>query len=220
MCHGPHINISLGLSHQHSHWSPVVRVVDRHGGCPNVSHYVRAIPRTGYIAPMYQQADPNAPQTFPWSGSTEMSTMHVGQIRHEVYEGLTPKGKKICAGIKAPKGALVQPIPIDINAGLTAGGPGSNTVRMGCDHFAIDSDFFVLAWIVADVTAATLLHIGSCTLRMGFETPRRKRDVTRLLGYEPLHAFAHASKGVCCLSQCSHCCLSAWSDSPICIQSK
>ena len=109
-------------------------LVDRHGGCPNVSHYVRAIPRTGYIAPMYQQADPNAPQKFPWSGSTEMSAMHIGQMRHEVYEALTPKGKKICAGLKAPKGASVQPVPIDINAGLTAGGPGSNTVKMGCDN--------------------------------------------------------------------------------------
>jgi hypothetical protein len=126
--HEPCIN--EGLSQDH-----VGR--DRHGGCPNVGHYVRAIPRTGYIAPVYQQADQNVLHKFPWYGGTETSIMHTGQMRHGVFESLTPKGKEICAGLKAPKGALVKSLPIDIAAGLTAGGPGSNTVKLGCDIFCL-----------------------------------------------------------------------------------
>jgi hypothetical protein len=93
-----------------------------HGGCPNVSRYVRAIPRTGYSAQIYQQADPNAAPRKVKPGLTRM--------KHEVWETLTPKGKEICAHLKMDEGEVLEPVDIDISEGLTAGGPGSNKVEL------------------------------------------------------------------------------------------
>ena len=56
-----------------------------------MSRYVRAIPRTGYSAQIYQQADPNAAPRKVKPGLTRM--------KHEVWETLTPKGKEICAHV-------------------------------------------------------------------------------------------------------------------------
>ena len=101
-----------------------------HGGCPNLSRYVRAIPRTGYSAPIYQQADPNTLPRPVKVGDDGVDT----RMRHEVWSSLTPKGQEICRLLKAPEGEVIQPVPIAIAEGLTAGGPGSNKVPMGLQH--------------------------------------------------------------------------------------
>ena len=55
-------------------------------------------------------------------------------MKHEVWESLTPKGKEICAHLKADEGEVLEPVEIDISEGLTAGGPGSNVVPLGFVH--------------------------------------------------------------------------------------
>lgn len=82
-----------------------------HGGCPNLSRYVRAIPRTGYAAPIYRQAKlANAVEP----GSLDPSQAARGRgaqvpMRSEVYESLTPRGQEICAALKALEGERIPP---------------------------------------------------------------------------------------------------------------
>lgn len=81
-------------------WGICVR---EQGGCPNLSRYVRAIPRTGYSAPVYRRADLDATPSVQAPRGAAM-------MRQDVYQLLSAKGQEICAGLLAPPGADI-PLP-------------------------------------------------------------------------------------------------------------
>ena len=130
-----------------------------------MSRYVRAIPRTGYSAQIYQQADPNTPPRKVKPGLTRM--------KHEVWETLTPKGKEICAHLKMDEGEVLEPVDIDISEGLTAGGPGSNKVELGCAPANCGD-------ALARPTQPCLFEVDLFILWMGSKTRRARRIGTRL----------------------------------------
>ena len=68
-------------------------VAGRHGGCPNLGRYVRAIPSVSFNAPAYHHADRAA---VPARSSPSLP--------HEVYAALSPAGQRVCAGLQAPPG--------------------------------------------------------------------------------------------------------------------
>ena len=70
-----------------------------HGGCPNRSQYVRAIPSASFSCPARSIADRDA--IMPRSSE-------VGRIPHKVYSSLSPIGQKICAGLEAAAGEEVE----------------------------------------------------------------------------------------------------------------
>ena len=68
-----------------------------HGGCPNLSRYVRAIPSTSYSCQAHHYADRSL---IPERNSPS--------IPHDVFASLSSEGQRALNGLAAPEGVEVK----------------------------------------------------------------------------------------------------------------
>ena len=77
-----------------------------HGGTPNLSKDVRAIPSAGFLPPWY-----TPPRPGHWGAGQPKSDWDGKVLPHEVWQGMSEHAKMITAGIKAEPGADVTKAP-------------------------------------------------------------------------------------------------------------